>query len=159
MALGRGLEGAVTRGGLRAVSRGVMAAALVEAPVAVIEEVLAVRQGRKTPEEAALAAGAKVGMAAVGGGLGAGLAYGLGVLGVGTLLTPVAPMLLLAGSASVVLSTGLRLRTAFRTGPERQALAPESPPDFIEMEPGRGGQGSEIWFVPPGTGASGDPST
>jgi hypothetical protein len=158
-ALGSGLEVAVLRGGLRAVSRGAVAAALVEAPVAVIEEVLAVRQGRKSPEQAALAAGAKVGVAAVGGGLGAGLAYGLGVLGVGSLLTPVGPVLLLAGSASVVLSTGMRLRSAFAAGPGRAALAPEPPPDFIEMEPGRAGEGSEIWFVPPTPGSAGDPGT
>ena len=45
-------------GGLRAVGRGAAAAALLEAPVAVIEETLAVRQGRKSPEQAARAAGA-----------------------------------------------------------------------------------------------------
>jgi hypothetical protein len=144
-------------GGLRTIGRGAAAAALLEVPLAVSEETLAVRRGRKTPEQAALAAGAKVGVAAVGGGLGAGLAYGLGVLGVGSLLTPVAPALLLAGSASVVLSTGLRLRAAFAAGAERQALTPEPPPEFIEMEPAREGPDGVIWFVPPGSGSPGNP--
>jgi hypothetical protein len=146
-------------GGLRTIGRGAAAAALLEVPVAVIEETLAVRRGWKTPEQAALAAGAKVGVAAVGGGLGAGLAYGLGVLGVGSLLAPVAPVLLLAGSATVVMSTGLRLRAAFHAGAERQAISPEPPPAFIDMEAEAGGQGSVIWFVPPAAGSSGHAST
>jgi hypothetical protein len=141
-------------GGLRAVGRGAAAAALLEAPVAVIEETLAVRRGRKTPEQAALAAGAKVGVAAVGGGVGAGLAWGLGALGVGSLLAPVAPALLLAGGATVVLSTGLRLRAAFDPDPEMPALTPEPPPEFIEMQAGQMVQGTEIWFAPPAAGGS-----
>jgi len=146
-------------GGLRTIGRGAAAAALLEAPVAVIEETLAVRRGWKTPQQAALAAGAKVGVAAVGGGIGAGLAYGLGVLGVGSLLAPVAPVLLLAGGATVVMSTGLRLRAAFTAGAERQALTPEPPAEFIDMEAEPGGQGGVIWFVPPAAGSCGHPST
>ena len=142
-------------GGLRAVGRGAAAAALLEAPVAVIEETLAVRQGRKSPEQAVRAAGAKVGAAALGGGVGAGLAYGLGAIGVGSLLAPIAPALLLAGGATVVLSTGLRLRAAFRAGPARPALAPEPAPAFLDLEPVPIVQGAEIWVVPP-SAADGD---
>jgi hypothetical protein len=135
-------------GGLRAVSRGAAAAALLEVPVALIEETLAVRRGRKSVEQAALAAGGKVGVAAIGGGLGAGLVYGLGALGVGAALAPLAPALLLAGGATVVLSTGLRLRQAFEAA-ALPALAPESPPQFIEMRQGVVRQGTEIWYAPP----------
>jgi hypothetical protein len=156
-ASGPGLR--LASGGLRTIGRGAAAAALLEVPVAVIEETLAVRRGWKTPEQAALAAGAKVGVAAVGGGIGAGLAYSLGVLGVGSLLAPVAPILLLAGSATVVMSTGLRLRAAFSAGAACQALTPEPAAEFIEMETEPGIQGGVIWFVPPATGSSGHPST
>lgn len=144
-------------GGLRAVGRGAAAAALLEVPVAVIEETLAVRQGRKSPEEAARAAGAKVGAAALGGGIGAGLAYGLGAVGVGSLMAPIAPALLLAGGATVLLSSGLRLRAAFNAGPARFAIAPEPAPAFLDLEPGPTVQGTEIWRVPPST-ADGDRS-
>ncbi|MEB3255969.1 MAG: hypothetical protein VKJ05_06235 [Synechococcaceae cyanobacterium] len=136
-------------GGLRAMGRGAAAAALLEVPVAVIEESLAVRRGRKSPEEAALAAGAKVGAAAVGGGVGAGLAYGLGTLGVGTLLSPVAPVLLLVGGTTLLLSTGLRLQAALSADPPRPALHPEAPSPFIDLEPGQVAQGMEIWMAPP----------
>jgi hypothetical protein len=135
-------------GTLRAAGRGAAAAALLEAPVALIEETLAVRSGRKTPEQAALAAGGKVGVAALGGGLGAGLAWGLGAMGVGAALAPVAPALLLAGGATVVISTGMRLREAFAAAAP-PALAPEPPPDFIEMRRGEVLQGTEIWYVSP----------
>jgi hypothetical protein len=142
-------SGARLAGGtLRAASRGAAAAALLEAPVALIEEMLAVRRGRKTPQQAALAAGGKVGVAAIGGGIGAGLALGLGAMGVGTALAPVAPALLLAGGATVVVSTGLRLREAF-TAPAALALAPQAPPEFIEMRQGVVRQGTEIWYAPP----------
>jgi hypothetical protein len=136
-------------GGLRAMGRGAAAAALLEVPVAVLEETLAVRQGRKSPEQAALAAGAKVGAAAVGGGLGAGLAYGLGTLGVGALLSPVAPALLLVGGTTLLVSTGLRLQAAFGADPSRPALRPEQPAPFIDLEPGQVSQGTEIWMAPP----------
>ena len=136
-------------GGLRAMGRGAAAAALLEVPMAVIEETLAVRQGRKSPEQAALAAGAKVGAAAVGGGLGAGLAYGLGTLGAGALLSPVAPALLLVGGTTLLVSTGLRLQAAFSADPSRPALRPEDPAPFIDLEPGQVAQGTEIWMAPP----------
>ena len=136
-------------GGLRAMGRGAAAAALLEVPVAVLEETLAVRQGRKSPEHAALAAGAKVGAAAVGGGLGAGLAYGLGTLGVGALLSPVAPALLLVGGTTLLVSTGLRLQAAFSADPSRPALRPEDPAPFIDLEPAHVAQGTEIWMAPP----------
>lgn len=139
-------------GGLRAVGRGAAAAVLLEAPVALIEETLAVQQGRKSPEQAARAAGAKVGAAAVGGGVGAGLAYGLGAIGVGSLLAPIAPVLLLAGGATLVLSTGLRLQAAFSAGQARPALAPQPAPAFLDLEPGPVVQGTEIWMVPPAAG-------
>jgi hypothetical protein len=135
-------------GTLRAASRGAAVAALIEAPVALIEETLAVRRGHKTPEQAALAAGGKVGVAAIGGGLGAGLAWGLGAMGVGAALAPVAPALLLAGGATVVISTGLRLREAFAAAAP-PALAPQPPPEFIEMRQGVVVQGTEIWYAPP----------
>ncbi|MEB3169825.1 MAG: hypothetical protein VKK43_00475 [Synechococcaceae cyanobacterium] len=136
-------------GGLRAVGRGAAAAALLEVPVALIEETLAVQQGRKSPEQAVRAAGAKVGAAALGGGVGAGLAYGLGAIGVGSLLAPLAPALLLAGGATVVLSTGLRLQAAFSAGPGRPALTPEPAQAFLDLEPAAVVQGTEIWMVPP----------
>ncbi len=136
-------------GGLRAMGRGAAAAALLEVPVAVIEETLAVRRGRKSPEQAALAAGAKVGAAAVGGGLGAALAYGLGTLGVGTLLSPVAPALVLVGGTTLLVSTGLRLQTALSADPSRPALHPEAPAPFIDLEPAQVVQGAEIWMAPP----------
>jgi hypothetical protein len=149
------LRGLPLRGGarlaggtLRAASRGAAAAALIEAPVALIEETLAVRRGRKTPQQAALAAGGKVGVAAIGGGLGAGLAWGLGAIGVGAALAPVAPTLLLAGGATVLISTGLRLREAFAAAAPA-ALAPQAPPEFIEMRQGVVVQGTEIWYAPP----------
>lgn len=148
----RGLSlrsGARLAGGtLRAAGRGATAAAVLEAPVALIEETLAVRRGHKTLEQAALAAGGKVGVAAIGGGLGAGLAWGLSAMGVGTALAPVAPALLLAGGATVVISTGLRLREAFVAQPP-PALAPQAPPEFIEMRQGVVRQGTEIWYAPP----------
>jgi hypothetical protein len=142
-------SGARLAGGtLRAASRGAAAAALLEAPVALIEETLAVRRGHKTLEQAALAAGSKVGVAAIGGGLGAGLAWGLGAMGVGAALAPVAPVLLLAGGATVVISTGLRLQEAFAAA-AAPALAPQAPPEFIEMRQGVVVQGTEIWYAPP----------
>jgi hypothetical protein len=148
-------SGARLAGGtLRAASRGAAAAALLEAPVALIEETLAVRRGHKTLEQAALAAGGKVGVAALGGGLGAGLAWGLGVLGVGAALAPVAPALLLAGGATVAISTGLRLQEAF-AAPAAPALGPQAPPEFIEMRQGVVRQGTEIWYAPPAGEATG----
>jgi hypothetical protein len=140
-------------GGLRAVGRGAAAAALLEVPVALIEETLAVHQGRKSPEQAARSAGAKVGAAALGGGIGAGVAYGLGAIGVGTLLAPIAPALLLAGGATVVLSTSLRLQAAFSAGPARPVLEPQPAPAFLDLEPGGVIQGTEIWMVPPAAAA------
>jgi hypothetical protein len=69
-------------------------------------------------------------------------------MGVGAALAPVAPALLLAGGATVVITTGLRLQEAFAAAAP-QALAPQAPPEFIEMRQGVVLQGTEIWYAPP----------
>lgn len=136
-------------GGLQVAWKGCALAALIEMPVALLEEGMAVRRGEKTTPVAALAAGGKMAAAALAGGAGAGLAFGLGSLGLGGLLVPVAPALLVAGGASVAISSGIRLRSALAAPAPalRKPLAP--PAAVLDLSRGQVVCHEDVWFALP----------
>jgi len=87
--------------------------------------------------------------AAMAGGAGAGLASGLGSLGLGGLLTPIAPALLLVGGVSVAVSSGLRLRAAFAIQ-ARPAATPFAPPAAVfDLNRGQVVRHEAVWFALP----------
>ena len=136
-------------GGMQAALKGGALAALIEAPVALLEEGLAWQRGEKAPMAAALAAGGKMAAAAMAGGAGAGLASGLGSLGLGGLLAPIAPALLLVGGASVAVSSGLRLRAALGI-PASPAAVPCAPPAAVlDLNRGQVVRHQAVWFALP----------
>jgi len=135
--------------GVQAALKGGALAALIEAPVALLEEGLALHRGQKAPMASALAAGGKMAAAAMAGGAGAGLASGLGSLGLGGLLTPIAPALLLVGGVSVAVSSGLRLRAAFGIQ-ARPAAIPCAPPAAVfDLNRGQVVRHEAVWFALP----------
>jgi hypothetical protein len=138
-------------GGLGSALRGAGLAALVEVPVALVEEGMAVQRGEKPLETAVRAAAGKVASAAVGGGIGAGVAHGLGSLGVGSLLAPIAPVLLVAGGATVAFSSGVRLHAALQPSPAR-VPAGVPPAHLARLRSGQVMRHEQVWVALPAAG-------
>jgi hypothetical protein len=105
--------------------RGALLAVAIEASVSVLGEGLAVRRGQKHVRRALTNGGKKVGIADIGGGIGAGVAFGVLAVGGGPALTAAAPVLGLfaLGHYGSRIARAIRPREESDSEPER----PEAP--------------------------------
>ncbi len=105
---------------VRQVGQAALMGAVIEAPLAILEETMAVRRGEKTAGEALRDGGLKVAGAGAMGAVGGGVAFAIGAAGF-TVAAPVAVALGTCGAAAMAVGTTRRVLTALR--PRRKVLA------------------------------------